>query len=279
MGKAFPAEEQQRFTEAWNKKMPIAEMAKAFGVGPCAIGRRVTKLGLKKRPPGGFGRKDNVVPGFPGIVLTKTGKWASRRGKIHLGTYATLEEAKEAWTTKTRTVTIRYQEWTDELTNRLVNLWNEGVSATKIGDELGFTRNAIIGKKDRLDKAGHFEFQHKPKTRDKGKRKVKPWVKPVVLEERKVEPVSVMAPFVFDSGRASTMGKRSRGALPKEEKMIGSVRFRDAKPSDCRWIAGNPKDPDVMVCGKHKVTGSSYCAEHDRIARVPRRGYAKALGA
>ncbi len=39
-----------------------------------------------------------------------------------------------------------HKPWTPEIIARLHELWNANVSATRIGAELGFTKNAIIGK-------------------------------------------------------------------------------------------------------------------------------------
>ena len=40
--------------------------------------------------------------------------------------------------------------WTDENVGVLKALWSEGRSAREIGDKLGMTRNAVIGKANRL---------------------------------------------------------------------------------------------------------------------------------
>jgi GcrA cell cycle regulator len=48
--------------------------------------------------------------------------------------------------------------WTDESVEILRTMWLEGRSAREIGDRLGMTRNAVIGKANRLG------LSHKSKT-------------------------------------------------------------------------------------------------------------------
>ncbi len=40
--------------------------------------------------------------------------------------------------------------WTDERTNKLVELTDEGLTATQVGQKLGVTKNSVIGKWYRL---------------------------------------------------------------------------------------------------------------------------------
>ena len=49
-------------------------------------------------------------------------------------------------------------EWTPERTHRLKSLWREGVSAREIASKIGgdLTRNAVIGKANRLGLSGGF---------------------------------------------------------------------------------------------------------------------------
>ena len=45
------------------------------------------------------------------------------------------------------------QEWTPERTGALIAFWNDGLTASEIGDRLGVTKNAVVGKAFRLDLA------------------------------------------------------------------------------------------------------------------------------
>ncbi len=57
-------------------------------------------------------------------------------------------------------------EWTPERTNRLKTLWREGISARDIAYKIGgdLTRNAVIGKANRLGLSGGNGHGGKTKT-------------------------------------------------------------------------------------------------------------------
>ena len=40
--------------------------------------------------------------------------------------------------------------WNQQKVDNLKKLWNEGVATSRIGEQLGFTKNAVIGKAFRL---------------------------------------------------------------------------------------------------------------------------------
>lgn len=46
------------------------------------------------------------------------------------------------------------------------------------------------------------------------------------------------------------------------------VLFTEAKNSQCRWIDGDPRDPNLRVCGCPTKPGSSYCDHHHSIVYV-----------
>jgi GcrA cell cycle regulator len=36
--------------------------------------------------------------------------------------------------------------------------------------------------------------------------------------------------------------------------------------NSCRWPSGDPREPDFWFCGKPKLHGAPYCAEHAALA-------------
>ena len=42
------------------------------------------------------------------------------------------------------------EEWTPKRVSALIALWNEGLSTSEIGNRLGVTKNAVVGKVHRL---------------------------------------------------------------------------------------------------------------------------------
>lgn len=43
--------------------------------------------------------------------------------------------------------------WSEPMIEALIRAWNQGYSASEIGEQLGVSRNAIIGKLNRLSDA------------------------------------------------------------------------------------------------------------------------------
>ena len=127
--------------------------------------------------------------------------------------------------------------WTAEKTARLIELWNAGaMSASLIGRELGFTRNAIIGKAHRLKL--HLRV---PAVRSDGATStplLRPRPKPVIFQPR----------------------PRPRPPV------VGGVSFADIDfATQCRWLID-----DGRYCGAGVSTGV-YCDEHRRVAYVASR--------
>lgn len=41
------------------------------------------------------------------------------------------------------------------------------------------------------------------------------------------------------------------------------------EPTGCRYIIGDPKDPDWVYCQKEQREGSSYCPDHHTRCHLP----------
>ncbi len=154
-------------------------------------------------------------------------------------------------------------EWTDERIATLKKLYDDGYSASRIADRLGFTsRNAVIGKIHRLGlpKRGinsNTGAAYRVKCGRKPKRKLTPVeAKPVKVRVRAALPVE---------------------PLPKEDIPRGPlVMFADLENHHCRAPYGDPKLPGFGFCGCQVVPGMSYCVDHARrfyAAPQPRRPY------
>ena len=130
--------------------------------------------------------------------------------------------------------------WTDKNVKTLTTMWNKGKTAADIAEALGgVTRNAVIGKANRL------ELDKRPSPIKKAdKVKSNP-----VRKETKVEAAV------------------KRAADKRANK---SFSILDIKESMCRWPFGDPKDDDFNFCGKKAAEDCSYCKEHsDEAYQVP----------
>lgn len=121
--------------------------------------------------------------------------------------------------------------WTDKNVNTLTKMWNKGKTAADIAEALGgITRNAVIGKANRLGlEKRPSPIKKADKVKSKSKAKKEP--KKITLVDKKI-------------------------ALDK------SFSILDIKEGMCRWPIGDPKDDDFHFCGKRAMEGCSYCEGH-----------------
>jgi GcrA cell cycle regulator len=192
--------------------------------------------------------------------------------------------------------------WTDERIDRLKTMWEKGLTASQIADELGgVSRNAVIGKAHRLGlksrpspvKANDTEAKPAAAAAAAAKPKAKPVEKAAAL--RPAAPVA--APVERPAPTFATPSPaQPRADMPKivsigpggfmrqgpgdQQAPIPPApprRLVPAKPSPeiadktslldlsdrvCRWPMGHPGEPDFHFCGEAVNPGFPYCVEH-----------------
>jgi GcrA cell cycle regulator len=188
--------------------------------------------------------------------------------------------------------------WTDERIDRLKTMWENGLTASQIAEELGgVSRNAVIGKAHRLDlksrpspvKANDAEAKPaaaKPKAKIAEKpaapRSAAPAAAPM---ERPAAPVYSTPspaqprsdlPKIVSIGPGGFMRqgpgdqqapippappRRLVPAKPSPE-IAGKTSLLDLNEKVCRWPMGHPGEPDFHFCGTAVNPGFPYCVEH-----------------
>jgi GcrA cell cycle regulator len=142
--------------------------------------------------------------------------------------------------------------WTDERIERLKNRFAAGLSCRQIADDIGVSRNAVIGKLSRLNL-----------TREKR------------AEARKPRP-----------GNAAR--ERLPGSVPRLQYRMLQKAYAEEQPSieepilsehccsllelneqRCRWPISTPGLADFCFCGNTPIEGLPYCAGHTRLAYRP----------
>ena len=189
--------------------------------------------------------------------------------------------------------------WTDERIDQLKRMWEKGMTASQIADELGgVSRNAVIGKAHRLG------LQSRPspvKANEAPRRKPVPKkAEPSPTETRVTaspadSPAEVERPLPASSAPAA-----SAPPAPPLQPRIVSIgpggfmrqgpgdqqapippapprRLVPAKPSPeiadktslldltekiCKWPMGHPGEPDFHFCGEKVNPGFPYCVDH-----------------
>ena len=189
--------------------------------------------------------------------------------------------------------------WTDERIDRLKTMWENGLTASQIADELGgVSRNAVIGKAHRLGlksrpspvKANDGEAKAAAAPKPKLKLVEKPAAPrvatPVSSIERTVNPGPPITlppatprsdmPKIVSIGPGGFMRqgpgdqqapippappRRLVPAKPSPE-IAGKTSLLDLNERVCRWPMGHPGEPDFHFCGTAVNPGFPYCVEH-----------------
>jgi GcrA cell cycle regulator len=140
----------------------------------------------------------------------------------------------------------RKPRWTEQRTDRLKELIEAGWSSTLIGDLLGVSRNAVIGKAHRLRLIRQKQLSHfLPNPTRMGGRALKR--QSPMARWRKENPQESRVPVIPDSLWVDfTALSEDSCRWPSNEKILGAFRF----------------------CGCTKIPDSPYCAYHTSVGVV-----------
>ena len=152
--------------------------------------------------------------------------------------------------------------WTKERVEQLRGYVNAGLTCSQIADEIGVTRNAVIGKIHRLGlspgrPAGRPARERPPRDR-----------RPRSLPQRGLlHLIYAQAPSV---GELATGELAAVAQAPIESAQRCSLL--ELAQGKCRWPLDDPGNADFAFCGNDSHPGLSYCAAHARMAyRFPAR--------
>ncbi len=139
--------------------------------------------------------------------------------------------------------------WTPAKCDLLTTMWRAGWASSSIARMLGTSKNAVLGKADRLGLAG----RPSPILRDRpNKRHIKKRaVAKEVLDQGCIKP----GPECIET--PSECIDQAPG---------GNGKARDAKP--CQWPIGEPRSKGFHFCGADALEGKPYCEEHCERAYV-----------
>ena len=131
--------------------------------------------------------------------------------------------------------------WNQQKVEDLKKLWNDGVATSRIGEQLGFTKNAVIGKAFRLGL----------ERRQNSRKKIS-------------QPASFSSTTLFretSSSSSSISVKkepiRRREKFSFKKSIVGTGNFRS-----CQWPIGDPLEEGFHYCGGQNIPTKPYCIEH-----------------
>jgi GcrA cell cycle regulator len=155
--------------------------------------------------------------------------------------------------------------WTPEKTARLLELRAKTLSSGRIAAEMGTTRNAVIGKLNRMGFRLLSQKHTRPETR-------RPDPKRAGRGDDKRRKKTVPKADHPWRPSGSAWGGRSRriqaelaaAAAPTmvEPDTSTACTLLELPPGTCRWPLGEMLDPPRLFCGDDAVEGASYCQFH-----------------
>jgi GcrA cell cycle regulator len=192
--------------------------------------------------------------------------------------------------------------WTDERIDQLKTMWEKGMTASQIADELGgVSRNAVIGKAHRLglqSRPSPVKATETPRKKVVAKKPAAPAVARQPAEED-AKPAPHAAPAAPAAAPRPVVADAAEPAAPPQPRIVSvgpggflrqgpgdqqapippapPRRLVPAKPSPdilgktslldltekiCKWPMGHPGEPDFHFCGDKVNPGFPYCVEH-----------------
>lgn len=190
--------------------------------------------------------------------------------------------------------------WDSNMLKKLKTLVGKGLSASEIGKKLEVSKNAVIGKLNRLGwNAKAVEATEKKSTKAKkdtketktvAKKPAKKSVLKTLFNKKadkkavaKKEPVKKSADkavkknadtkktdkkkAVVEKPVIKTASKKTKKDLALHELLIQhALQMANLKPNQCRWPIGDPDSDNFHFCGETVFAGKPYCYEHCRQA-------------
>ena len=179
--------------------------------------------------------------------------------------------------------------WDNATLKKLKALTGKGLSTSEIGKRLGMSKNAIVGKLNRLGwnaKAGGAatvtvsvtkKAEKKPADKKtdvtpvkkaaavkKAPAKKEVAVKVSVKKTEKKPVVKKETPVAKEKPvKEPTSTKVSDKNLAVHQRIIQhSLDMANLKPNQCRWPIGDPDSEHFHFCGETVFVGKPYCYEH-----------------
>jgi len=191
--------------------------------------------------------------------------------------------------------------WDSGMLKKLKALVGKGLSTAEMGKKLGMSKNAVVGKLNRLgwnskasdapEKTSESKKEKKSATTVGAKDKkiaVTKNAKKQKVEEIKVTKKSGKKDSVEKPTKKSvkkdvvekqpvvpkiqlkevkTASKKTKKDLALHELLIQhALQMANLKPNQCRWPIGDPDSDNFHFCGENVFAGKPYCYEHCRQA-------------
>jgi len=153
--------------------------------------------------------------------------------------------------------------WDEDDIKLALSLWNDkGKSAAQIGEQFGITRNATLGRIDRLRRRG-YGFAVRDTSRRVGRRGAPAPAPTFKAARTPVPPQFRSNPPPPQSEVDRIVAMSAEGDHPPD---MTRKAISDIEPGDCRWPLGDPQQSDFAFCGSKAAPGLPYCSVHAKRA-------------
>jgi GcrA cell cycle regulator len=149
--------------------------------------------------------------------------------------------------------------WNAERVEALKRYFAAGLSCSRIAYEIGVSRNAVIGKMNRLGLSRPKEVRQRDRAdRPARARMPRSWAyeRPTIAAQQEM----LREVFPVTEPREEVPIRGGRGCSLFE---LGQEK--------CRWPISTPGAADFCFCGNEPVKGLPYCPGHARLAYRPAR--------
>jgi GcrA cell cycle regulator len=158
--------------------------------------------------------------------------------------------------------------WTAERIELLKAGFEAGQSCRQIADDIGVSRNAVIGKLSRLKLTRQASTDARSSANNDAEKQRRPRKFPRLH-------YPMLQTLSAESLSAESWSAESLSAAPQPDLDDSSIN-RDHRCSllelnvqRCRWPISTPGAADFCFCGNLPVEGLPYCAGHTRLAYRP----------
>ena len=179
--------------------------------------------------------------------------------------------------------------WDSVALKKLKALTGKGLSTSEIGKRLGMSKNAIVGKLNRLGwnaKAGGAptvkETESKSVTKKSTDKKASAKITAKVAEKKTTGVKTTAKSAAKKTTVAKKTEKKTAEKVKETEKntvvktaktdvknlamhqriIQHSLEMANLKPNQCRWPIGDPDSEHFHFCGETVFVGKPYCYEH-----------------
>lgn len=164
--------------------------------------------------------------------------------------------------------------WDSVMLKKLKGLMGKGLSTSEIGKRLGMSKNAVVGKLNRLgwnSKAGGVVAESATSTTKKtasgrGTKKTSSVASAKntrATSKKSTTKAGARGAVATGTKKTTSGGRTLNKTLAMHQRIIQhSLEMANLKPNQCRWPIGDPDSENFHFCGAPVFVGKPYCYEH-----------------